>query len=62
MCRLRRVKEKNGYLSNSCGLWTESGTPMVGSKYCEKDCKFYRGTIKILNWEFIRCKFNSLLY
>ena len=62
MCILRRVKEQNGYLSNCCGLHTEGGTPMVGSKYCEKNCQFYRGTIKILNWEFIRCRFNSLFY
>ena len=61
MCKLRRVKEKNGYLSNFCGRHTEGGTPMVGSKFCETDCPYFRGTIKILRWEFIKCKFNPLI-
>ena len=62
MCRLRRVKEKNGYLSNTCGYYDKSGTPMVGSKFCTNDCPHFKRTIKILHWEFVQCKYIKQLY
>ena len=57
MCILRRVKEKNGYLSNFCGRYTDGGTPMVGSKYCINHCPHFKSAFKFLHWEFVRCKY-----
>jgi len=55
---LRLVKSKNNgfLLTNMCGLITKNGTPMVGSKYCKEMCPHFNSTIKLLFWEFIKCK------
>lgn len=55
---LRLIKSKyNGFLlTNICGLITENGTPMVGSKYCKEMCPHFSGVTKLLFWKFIKCK------
>ena len=55
---LRLIKSKNNgfVLTNICGLFTEGGTPMVGSKYCKEKCPHFNGVTKILFWKFIKCK------
>ena len=55
---LRLIKSKNNgfVLTNICGLITEGGTPIVGSKYCKKECPHFNGVTKILFWKLIKCK------
>lgn len=54
---IRRIKIRNGFiLENICGIELKEGLPMVGSKYCKKNCPFYRGEFRILWWNFIKCK------
>ena len=55
--KLKRITaNKNGYLTNAC--WNNcqtDGVPHVGSKYCKKMCPHYKGEIKILCWNFVKC-------
>lgn len=54
--KLKRIKIKSDFiLTNCCWYETENGTPMVGSTYCKKMCPHYKGEIKILCWNFVKC-------
>jgi hypothetical protein len=56
MYRLIKSKSKGFVLTNICGLHTEYGIPMVGSTHCRLFCPHFKGTIKVLLWEFVKCK------
>jgi hypothetical protein len=56
MYRLIKSKSKGFELTNICGLHTEYGIPMVGSTHCRLFCPHFKGTIKVLFWEFVKCK------
>lgn len=56
MLRLIKTKNNGFVLTNMCGLITENGTPMVGSRYCKEICPYFVNVTKILFWKFIKCK------
>ena len=44
-------------MTNQCGYCTETGTPMVGSKYCDNKCQHNKGFFKFLFWKFVCCNY-----
>jgi Fe-S-cluster-containing dehydrogenase component len=54
---LRRIKIRNGFtLENPCGIKIDNNYPMVGCRYCKTQCPYYNGEVKILFWNFVKCK------
>lgn len=55
---LRRITIKNGFvLTNCCWYSTRNSFPMVGSTFCKTNCPHYKGTIRLLFWEFVKCSY-----
>lgn len=54
---LRRIKKQGWRLTNCCWYETKDGTPMVGCKFCKNNCPYYKGTIRLLFWEFVKCSY-----
>lgn len=54
---LRRIKKQGWRLTNCCYHETKDGTPMVGCKFCKNNCPYYKGTMRLLFWEFVKCSY-----